>query len=58
MLSECRHNGLGVHNCFVRSEVAGVNCSGKFYFEVIRRRLHKPLQTQSVMRLISTWLED
>ena len=58
MLSECRHNGLGVHNCFIKSEVAGVNCSGKFYFKVIRRRLHKPLQTQSVMRLISTWLED
>ena len=31
MLSECRHNGLGVHNCFIRSEVAGVNCSGKFF---------------------------
>ena len=34
MLSECRHDGLGVHNCFVRSEVAGVNCSGEFCFEV------------------------
>ena len=31
MLSECRHNGLGVHNCFVRSQVAGVICSGKFF---------------------------
>ena len=35
MLSECRHDGLGVRNCFVRSEVAGVICSGKFCFKVI-----------------------
>ena len=39
MLSECRHDGLGVHNCFIRSEVAGVNCSGKFCFKVFQERL-------------------
>ena len=30
MLSECRHNGLGVHNCVVNQDEAGVNCSSKF----------------------------
>ena len=34
MLSECRHDRFGVHNCLIRSEVAGVNCSGKFFFKV------------------------
>ena len=29
MLSECGHNGLGVHNCVVNQDEAGVNCSGK-----------------------------
>ena len=29
MLSECEHNGLGVHNCVKRRDEAGVNCSGK-----------------------------
>ena len=56
MLSECRHDGLGVHNCFMRSEVAGVNCSGKFVPYLSEEDYIKPLQIQSVMRLISDWL--
>ena len=32
MLSECGHNGLGVHNCVVNQDEAGVNCSGKLFF--------------------------
>ena len=30
MLSECGHNGLGVHNCVINQNEAGINCSGKF----------------------------
>ena len=30
MLSECRHNGLGVHNCVVNQDEAGIHCSSKF----------------------------
>ena len=31
MLSECRNEGLGVHDCALREEEAGVLCSHKFY---------------------------
>jgi deleted-in-malignant-brain-tumors protein 1 len=27
MLSDCAHGGIGVHNCFVMAEEAGVTCS-------------------------------
>ena len=30
MLSECRHNEIGVHNCRTRSEEAGVMCNLTF----------------------------
>ena len=30
MLSECEHNGVGVHNCRVRYEEAGVVCNSMF----------------------------
>ena len=29
-LSECRHAGLGVHNCLKRYEEAGVICKSKY----------------------------
>ena len=29
MLSECGHNGIGNHNCFLRTEEAGVICDSK-----------------------------
>ena len=36
MLSECGHNGLGVHNCVVNQDEAGVNCSGKLFFNYLK----------------------
>ena len=30
MLSDCQHGGVGIHNCYVRAEEAGVICSSKF----------------------------
>ena len=33
MLSECRHNGLGVHNCVINQDEAGVYCSCKLCFK-------------------------
>ena len=30
MLSECDHNGIGVHDCRLRLEEAGVICNGRF----------------------------
>ena len=30
MLSECEHNGIGVHNCGVRYDQAGVICNCTF----------------------------
>ena len=31
-LNECEHEGIGVHNCYVRLEEAGVVCECKFLF--------------------------
>ena len=56
MLSECGHNGLGVHNCVVTQDEAGVNCSGRFFQSFPRKIIIEPPQTQNVMRLISDWL--
>ena len=39
-LSECEHNGIGVHNCFVRYEEAGVECNSMFYL---------PMSTHSLL---------
>ena len=30
MLSECRHNVLGVHNCVINQDEAGIHCISKF----------------------------
>ena len=30
MLSDCRHGGVGIHNCLERAKEAGVICSSKF----------------------------
>ena len=30
MLSECQHEGIGVHDCSLRNEEAGVLCFRKF----------------------------
>ena len=35
MLSECEHNGVGVHNCGVRYEEAGVICNSMFGFSLV-----------------------
>ena len=37
MLSDCGHNGLGVHNCVTNQDEAGVNCSGELCFKHLRR---------------------
>ena len=29
MLSECYHHALGVHNCVINQNEAGIHCSGK-----------------------------
>ena len=35
ILSECEHNGVGVHNCRVRYEEAGVICNSMFGFSLV-----------------------
>ena len=32
MLSECSHQGIGIHNCVEGSEEAGVICTSKFNY--------------------------
>ena len=39
-LSECEHNGIGVHYCDVGYEEAGVECNSMFYL---------PLSTHSLL---------
>ena len=33
-LSDCRHSGIGVHNCAQRHEEAGVLCNSKWNFSL------------------------
>ena len=35
MLSDCEHNGVGVHNCGVGYEEAGVICNSMFCFSLV-----------------------
>ena len=36
MLNECGQNGLGVHNCVINQDEAGVNCSCKLCFKHVK----------------------
>ena len=40
MLSECDHNGIGVHNCGVRYEEAGVECNHCMFLLLLFERFN------------------